>query len=185
MNLLSLRLPAMLGWISLPRRRSIGPLHGRWSTTYGPDDQPQAVASGGAMESVYSIAGCRLRPAIGRRPRFVFTTAPEIVLKTHWPGRPPSPCTGDGWAKPWDVRRSDSHAAEVIVLGARILGKAGPSLPRPQNDRLRGRTAALSIGISTRNLEEPARAGPAPSGSHPFLSYANAIPNFLPHGHVW
>jgi aldose 1-epimerase len=121
---------------------------------------PQALASGRGNDSAcYPLVPFSGRIANGR---FAFEGA-EIVLQPNWPGQP-HPMHGDGWARPWNIARSDACSAEIVYEHD---AKEGWPFRYRARQTYRLDDAALTVDMRVENLE--ARTVPAGLGLHPFF----------------
>ena len=129
-----------------------------------PETIAQAIASGrGNNAAGYPLVPFSNRIAGGR---LVFD-GQDFQLKPNWPGVG-HPMHGDGWARAWDVLRSDAQSAEIAYVhdDARAEGgwpfryRAGQSY-RLDDDR-------FTVRLSLENLEP--HAVPVGLGLHPFFA---------------
>jgi len=87
-------------------------------------------------------------------------------LARNWPGVA-HPMHGDGWARAWDVVRSDAVSAEIAYVHERAGEQGGWPFRYRARQAYRLDEDRLTIGIALDNLEH--RAVPAGIGLHPFF----------------
>ena len=121
---------------------------------------PQVLASGkGNNAACYPLVPFSGRIAEGR---FSFEGA-EVVVPSNWPDQR-HPMHGDGWARPWMVKRIDECCADVVYEHD---AKEGWPFRYRARQTYRLDDEALTVGMSLENLE--AHAVPAGLGLHPFF----------------
>ena len=89
-----------------------------------------------------------------------------LHLKRNWPGVN-HPMHGDGWARAWQVERTDARSAAVAYLHERAGEEGGWPFRYRARQSYRLDDDRLTVRMALENLEE--RPVPAGLGLHPFF----------------
>lgn len=123
----------------------------------------EAMASGkGDDAALYPLVPFSNRIANGR---LVFE-GETFQLARNWPGVS-HPMHGDGWARAWEVVRSDGASAEINYHHEREGAQGGWPFRYRARQSYRLDDDRLTVGIALDNLED--RPVPAGIGLHPFF----------------
>ena len=90
----------------------------------------------------------------------------DIRLKPNWPGVP-HPMHGDGWARAWDVLRSDARSAEIAYTHDDARAEGGWPFRYRARQSYRLDDERFTVRLSLENLEP--HDVPAGLGLHPFF----------------
>jgi aldose 1-epimerase len=123
----------------------------------------EAIASGrGNNAALYPLVPFSNRIRDGR----LAFGSETYRLARNWPGVN-HPMHGDGWAKAWDVVRSDAVSAELAYAHERAGEQGGWPFRYRARQSYRLADDRLTIAIALDNLED--RSVPAGIGLHPFF----------------